>query len=95
MRAGDSDLFVEVTGTDLQMVMLALNSLPPIFTTEVPGLSRWMWCILTRLSSAARVVCRKHFAPPRAITRTQIVERWNAAFHVGNPLQPDLLRLQS
>jgi phenylalanyl-tRNA synthetase beta chain len=80
VRAGDADLFVEVTGTDLAMVMLALN----IFAANLHDRGARIepvdvvYPYKTKFGRSVRTP--QHVAPPHVITRTQIV---NA---LGTPL---------
>jgi len=80
VHVGDSDLLVEVTGTELRMVMLALN----IFAANLYDRGATIepvdvvYPYKTELGRTVRTPQR--FTPPRKITRAQI------ASALGNPL---------
>jgi len=74
VRVGESELFVEVTGTDLRMVMLALN----IFAANLHDRGAWIepmdvvYPYKTALGRTIRMPQR--FTKPRKIRRDQIVQ---------------------
>jgi phenylalanyl-tRNA synthetase beta chain len=86
VRPGDSDLFVEVTGTDLQMVMLALN----IFAANLHDRGARiepvdvLYPYKTKFGRSVRTP--QDFASPRIISRTEIVDA------LGTPLSMSEIR---